>query len=162
MLQALPLEVKVRKTELRIQEWVNEYGTDGVYVCFSGGKDSTVLLHIVRNLYPNIEAVFVNTGLEYPEIQQFVSVISHELQYTSSLKHSFISKGVSNIDNRVKDIIKAELNKQFDRGVNAGAYGIAGVIHDMIAEYSGEDYSELVKNIDAFLKPALGLKDKQE
>ena len=69
---------------------------------------------------------------------------------------------MSNIDNRVKDIIKAELNKQFDRGVNAGAYGIAGAIHDMIAEYSGEDYSELVKNIDAFLKPALGLKDKQE
>lgn len=69
---------------------------------------------------------------------------------------------MSNIDNRVKDIIKAELNKQFDRGVNAGAYGIAGAIHDMIAEYSGEDYSELVKNIDAFLKPALGIKDKQE
>ena len=67
---------------------------------------------------------------------------------------------MSNIDNRVKDIIIAELNKQFDRGVNAGAYGIAGAIHDMIAEYSGEDYSELVKNIDAFLKPALGIKDK--
>ena len=32
----------------------------------------------------------------------------------------------------------------------------------MIAEYSGEDNSELVKNIDAFLKPALELKDKQE
>ena len=69
---------------------------------------------------------------------------------------------MSNIDSRIKDIIKAELKKQFDRGMNAGAYGIAGAIHDMIAEYSGEDYSELVKNIDAFLKPALGLKDKQE
>ena len=69
---------------------------------------------------------------------------------------------MNNIDNRVKNIIKAELKKQFDRGMNAGAYGIAGAIHDMIAEYSGEDYSELVKNIDAFLKPALGIKDKQE
>ena len=69
---------------------------------------------------------------------------------------------MSNIDNKVKDIIKADLEKQFDRGVRAGAYGIAGAIHAMIAEYSGEDNSELVKNIDAFLKPALGLKDKQE
>ena len=58
---------------------------------------------------------------------------------------------MSNIDNKVKDIIKTELEKQFDRGVNAGAYGIAGAIHDMIDEY-----------IDAFLKPALGLKDKQK
>lgn len=39
---------------------------------FSGGKDSTVLLHIARQIYPNIHAVFSNTGLEYPEIQRFV------------------------------------------------------------------------------------------
>ena len=77
MLQALPLEVKVRMTESRIREWVREYGTSGVYVSFSGGKDSTVLLHIVRNLYPDVEAVFVNTGLEYPEIQQFVKTFDN-------------------------------------------------------------------------------------
>lgn len=71
-MQSLPLAAKVRMTENRIRDWVREFGEDGVYVSFSGGKDSTVLLHIVRNLYPDIEAVFVNTGLEYPEIQQFV------------------------------------------------------------------------------------------
>lgn len=72
MLQSLPLEVKVAKTQQRIREWVTYYGESGVYVSFSGGKDSTVLLHLVRELYPDIEAVFVNTGLEYPEIQRFV------------------------------------------------------------------------------------------
>ena len=77
MLQALPLEVKVAKTKLRIREWVNEFGVDGVYVAFSGGKDSTVLLHIVRQLYPEVEAVFVNTGLEYPEIQRFVKTFDN-------------------------------------------------------------------------------------
>lgn len=70
--QAMPLEVKVGMTKTRIREWVKEYGTDGVYVSFSGGKDSTVLLHIAREMYPNIEAVFVDTGLEYPEIRKFV------------------------------------------------------------------------------------------
>lgn len=75
--QAMPLEVKVGMTKTRIREWVKEYGTDGVYVSFSGGKDSTVLLHIVRELYPNIEAVFVDTGLEYPEIREFVKTFSN-------------------------------------------------------------------------------------
>lgn len=71
-MQSLPLSAKVRMTEYRIKEWVSEYGVDGVYVSFSGGKDSTVLLHIARRLFPDIKAVFVDTGLEYPEIRQFV------------------------------------------------------------------------------------------
>lgn len=77
MFQNYPLDMKIRKTQLRIREWVGYYGSNGVYVSFSGGKDSTVLLHIVRQMYPNIEAVFVNTGLEYPEIQSFVKTFDN-------------------------------------------------------------------------------------
>ena len=71
-MQNYPLKLKIMKTEQRIREWVSEFGVDGVYVAFSGGKDSTVLLHIVRSLYPNIEGVFANTGNEFPEIVKFV------------------------------------------------------------------------------------------
>lgn len=71
-MQALPLSLKVSLTKARIRQWVNEYGEDGVVVSFSGGKDSTVLLTIVRQMYPSIKAVFVDTGLEYPEIREFV------------------------------------------------------------------------------------------
>ena len=73
-LQALPLAVKIRKTEERIHEWVEHFGEGGCYVSFSGGKDSTVLLDIVRNGcgYKDIPAVFIDTGLEYPEIRRFV------------------------------------------------------------------------------------------
>lgn len=67
MLQSLPLDIKISKTKLRIQEWVEEFGLDGVYVAYSGGKDSEVLLDICRSLYPNIKAVFSNTGQEFPE-----------------------------------------------------------------------------------------------
>lgn len=71
-MQAMPLKIKVRMTEERLRQWVDEYGIDGVYVSFSGGKDSTVLLDIARKLYPAIKAVFIDTGLEYPEIRKFV------------------------------------------------------------------------------------------
>ena len=72
LLQAQPLELKIMRTQARIREWVDRFGVDAVYISFSGGKDSTVLLDIARKLYPNIKAVFANTGLEYPEIQSFV------------------------------------------------------------------------------------------
>lgn len=75
--QGLPLDIKIRLTEQRLREWVNHFGVDGVAVNFSGGKDSTVLLDIARRLYPEIPAVFVNTGLEYPEIQAFVKTFGN-------------------------------------------------------------------------------------
>lgn len=65
---------KLRDNE-ECDAWDAEAGQ--VYVSFSGGKDSTVLLHIARQMYPDIEAVFVNTGLEYPEIQQFVKTFEN-------------------------------------------------------------------------------------
>ena len=43
-MQALPLSLKIRMTQRRIRDWVEYYGKDGVYVSFSGGKDSTGLL----------------------------------------------------------------------------------------------------------------------
>ena len=77
ILQNYPLEMKIERTKRRIQEWVDYYGEDGVYVSFSGGKDSTVLLDIVRSMYSDVEAVFSNTGLEYPEIVDFVKTFDN-------------------------------------------------------------------------------------
>ncbi len=69
-MQSLPLSAKIKMTERRIQEWYDAFD-EQVYVSFSGGKDSTVLLDIARRLYPDIEAVFVDTGLEYPSVRKF-------------------------------------------------------------------------------------------
>lgn len=103
-MQMLPLSAKIRMTEHRIRAWVDEYGIDGVYVSFSGGKDSTVLLDIARRLYPEIKAVFVDTGLEYPEIRQFVKRFNNVdwlkpritfMQVIEKYGYPFISKEVS-------------------------------------------------------------------
>jgi len=58
-------------TKERIKEWY-DYWKGEVYFSYSGGKDSSVLLHIVRSMYPDVPAVFVDTGLEYPEIKQLI------------------------------------------------------------------------------------------
>lgn len=69
--QSMPLSVKVELSSRRIREWYDAH-EGRVYISFSGGKDSTALLHLVRSLYPEVPALFVDTGLEYPEIREFV------------------------------------------------------------------------------------------
>ena len=78
-MQSLPLELKVRMTAHRVDGWVNEYGEEGVYVSFSGGKDSTVLKDIVENVcgYKNIPSVFVDVPTQYPELKEFVKTFDN-------------------------------------------------------------------------------------
>ena len=70
------LEEKITKSKQLIFEWYHQFNGN-VYVAFSGGKDSTVLLHLVRSMFQNVPAVFSNTGLEYPEIVSFVKSVDN-------------------------------------------------------------------------------------
>lgn len=60
----------------RIREWY-EYWDGDVYLSFSGGKDSTVLLDLVHSTtgMDDVPVVFCDTGLEYPEVRK------HALKY---------------------------------------------------------------------------------
>lgn len=106
-MQSLPLDIKIRMTKRRIELWYERW--DGmVYVSFSGGKDSTVLKHIVDSMYDDVPAVFVNTGLEYPEVRMFATknadvVLKPKMRFDEVIKkygYPVISKEVSK---KVKD-----------------------------------------------------------
>lgn len=90
--------------EMKPSEYVVSVSPGQVYVSFSGGKDSTVLKHIVDSMYDDIPSLFVNTGLEYPEIQRFavsrknVVTVLPEMRFDEVIKkygYPVISKVVS-------------------------------------------------------------------
>lgn len=104
-MQSLHLEAKIRMSQMRIRDWYDHW--DGqVYISFSGGKDSTVLKHLVETtpgVY-NVPSVFVDTGLEYPEVRKFATeradvVLRPEMRFDEVIKkHGYpvISKNVAN------------------------------------------------------------------
>ena len=103
--QAMPLEAKIIMSQIRIKDWY-DYFNGNVYVSFSGGKDSTVLKHLVETTIGvyNVPSVFVNTGLEFPEIQKFaksqpnVEVIHPKMRFDEVVKkygYPIVSKMIS-------------------------------------------------------------------
>ena len=122
-MQSLPLDAKIVMTQERIRQWYDHWNGQ-VYVSFSGGKDSTVLKHIVDGMYDDVPSVFVNTGLEYPEIQQFVrevkagkydcfnpdvEVIRPEMRFDEVIKnygYPVVSKEVSQVISESRKLIR--------------------------------------------------------
>lgn len=87
-MQAWPLARKIQVTQTRLLEWKAKFSGQ-IYISFSGGKDSTVLADLAARVYaanPNekdpLTLAFVNTGLEYPEIQKFVPSFADWLRTT--------------------------------------------------------------------------------
>ena len=61
--QGLPLNIKIKLSKRRIEEFYKSFNGK-VYISYSGGKDSEVMLHLVKSCYPDVKTVFVDTGTE--------------------------------------------------------------------------------------------------
>lgn len=62
-----------------IRDTINKYGEENFYLSFSGGKDSTVVHHLLDMALPNkIPRVFSNTGIEYNSVVKFVNEIKDD------------------------------------------------------------------------------------
>jgi 3'-phosphoadenosine 5'-phosphosulfate sulfotransferase (PAPS reductase)/FAD synthetase len=110
-LMALDLTAKELTTYEKLDEWYTAWG-GRCYVSFSGGKDSTVLAYLAARYLASfrtppweLNLVFVNTGLEYPEIQRFVD------EYTAWLRKEFPRVTVNLVRLRPKMNIRQVVTK---------------------------------------------------
>ena len=115
--QSLPLEAKIELTYARVRDWVDAYGIQGVYISFSGGKDSTVLMDLIRNRYgyPDMKAMFVDVPTQYPELKQFantfdnVDIVKPKISFMQVCeKYGFplISKEVSEVVHGARQYVR--------------------------------------------------------
>lgn len=116
-LQSLPFTDKLEYSKQLVKEWY-EYWNGEVAILFSGGKDSTVTMNIVQDLYPEVPSLFVDTGMEYPEIYEFISqcknvkVLIPDFTYEQVIQeygYPIINKKIAHI---LKDRIPGAVNDE--------------------------------------------------
>ncbi len=110
--RAMPFEKKVAWTQQKIRVFV-QARLGKAYISFSGGKDSTALLHLVRSQYPDIPAVYFHTGLDYPEVVKFIREIPNvtRIRPKKTFKQVLKEKGFPVVSKRVASAVHSLRNK---------------------------------------------------
>lgn len=136
----------IEEPPMKKSEYIERAWDGQVYVSFSGGKDSTVLKHIVDSMYHDVPALFVNTGLEYPEIQRFamsqpnVVAVRPEMRFDDVIKkygYPVISKEVSNTINGARSSIRKGVYSHRLRKLGVGRDEYGGLFDDGTHDYDG-------------------------
>lgn len=128
-LVALPLDDKILYSTVKIKQFYIKHNGK-VYISYSGGKDSTVLLHLVRSIYPDVPAVFVDTGLEFPELREQVKTVENVvwLKPEKSFRKVIQEEGYPVISKQVAKVIDQARRGQ-PNGIHRlsfdGMYGFA-------------------------------------
>ena len=128
-MQSLPLSAKISMSKRRIREWY-DYWDGQVYVSFSGGKDSTVLKHLVETtpgVY-GVPVVFVDTGLEYPEVRKFATsgadvVLRPEMRFDEVVKQYGYPVASKEVAQKIYELRNYNLSEQYRDELLTGANG---------------------------------------
>lgn len=158
-LQNLSLELKIMKSRQRIREWVHSFGEKQVLVSFSGGKDSTVLLHLVRSLFPNVAGIFANTGLEYPEIVEFVKTVPNIIEVKPKLSFGQVLKkyGYPVISKEVSQRLYAAVHGKSEKSRENRRNDFKGIAPDgFYSSYKASHYMKWAYLLDAPFKIGAG------
>ena len=105
--QKKPLDYKIEKAVEAIRQGL-ELSQSAVGVAFSGGKDSTVLWHLIRTYFPDVRycVIFGNTTVEFPESLKFARKLGEEWSNENVQFHEVLP------DRLTEDGLKYEAQKE--------------------------------------------------
>ena len=151
---------KISRSLAKIAEWFARWDNE-VYVSFSGGKDSTVLADLCAKWCAIIKKplflVFVNTGLEYPEIQKHVKEFAEYLREKYQIEVDLV---ILRPQKRFDEVIQEYGYPVISKDVSKTVFSACGGAKNAIMAFEGKnvngDHSEFRKRYIKY-KPLLSV-----
>jgi len=88
----MTLNKKIKHAQKIIKQAHQQWPSDQQVVAWTGGKDSTVILHLIREIFNQqipFKVLFNDSTIEFPEIYQFIKQLSNDWQFNLiTIKHS--------------------------------------------------------------------------
>lgn len=127
--QSMPLDFKICYSTLKIQEWY-EYYNGNVVVSISG-IDSRVLLDLVRSIYPDVPATFVNSGQENLTVVEHNKSVKNCIFLTPSRSfHDVVKDYGYPVINKLTSRYLSDLQNPSDNNLNTRNLRLTGIKRD--------------------------------
>ncbi len=116
-IMALPLEKKIEKSKEIIKKAFEKFGREKIAVAWTGGKDSTLLLWLVREVCKELnidlpKIMFIDEGDVFEEVLEFVEKVKKKWNLdVVRVRNDDVLKQV----NKVGDIVKVDLLNERNR-----------------------------------------------
>ena len=76
----MTLQEKTAKSKKIIRQAAKKYPKEKLAVAWTGGKDSTVLLHLVKETFGKVPlpVIFNDSTMEFPEVYEFIDELTQK------------------------------------------------------------------------------------
>jgi phosphoadenosine phosphosulfate reductase len=117
-LMNLSLNKKVEKSKEVLKEAIKKFGKEKIALAWTSGKDSTILLHLVRDIFNGnvpIPLIFVDTGKHFETVYNFRDELSKKwnLNTINAINTEVIDASVNGIvkTSKLSEAMKEELHQ---------------------------------------------------
>jgi len=117
-------EEKLDKTKKVIREAIKKFRAEKIAIAWTGGKDSTLLLWLVKNVceeenLPLPRVLFINEGCVFEEVKEFVEKLTKEWNLNViEAKNEDVLKQVEKVGDIVKVEYLSDRNKRELKAIN--------------------------------------------
>lgn len=111
--EALSLTQNLKRSIEILEKCLDEYQTSEIFLSFNGGKDCTVLVHLVQSLllkrynnlrdFPKLNAVYIRTESPFKEVEDFIYEAAQRYNLQLITEDGPLQKGIQKIVNSKKD-----------------------------------------------------------